>query len=70
MIPLTSVLYALAREFTDRRLAERNIPLEKLEIQPPDIKSRSDDRKALVKTEKLQRALKRIQFQNKKKKEE
>ncbi len=70
MIPLTSVLYALAQEFTDRRLAERNIPLEKLEIQPPDIKSRSDDRKALMKTEKLQRALKRIQFQNKKKKEE
>ncbi|MBQ7129756.1 MAG: AI-2E family transporter [Oscillospiraceae bacterium] len=69
MIPLASVLYALAREFTDKRLAERGVPLEKLEIQPPDIKVRPHDRKERIKTEKLQRALKRIQFQNKKKKE-
>ena len=34
MIPLASVLYTLAREFTDKRLAERNVPLEKLENQP------------------------------------
>ena len=34
MIPLVSVLYTLGREFTDRRLSQRNIPLEKLEPQP------------------------------------
>ena len=34
MIPLVSVLYTLGREFTDHRLAQRNIPPEKLEAQP------------------------------------
>ena len=34
MIPLVSVLYTLGREFTDSRLAERNIPAHKLEPQP------------------------------------
>ena len=67
MIPLASVFYALAREFTDKRLAERHIPQEKLEIQPPDIKSHSGGHKDLIRMEKLQRSLKRIQFQNKKK---
>lgn len=67
MIPLASVFYALAREFTDKRLAERNIPAEKLEIQPPDIRSRPRNRRELIKTEKLQRALQRIRLQNKKK---
>ena len=40
MIPLASVLYTLLREFTDKRLAEREIPAEKLMDQPPEIKSR------------------------------
>ena len=39
MIPLASVLYALAREFTDRRLEERGIPEEKLMEQPPELVS-------------------------------
>ena len=39
MIPLASVCYTLAREFTDKRLADRNIPEEKLMNQPPDIRS-------------------------------
>ena len=39
MIPLASVFYTLAREFTDKRLTERNIPEEKLLDQPPDIRS-------------------------------
>ncbi len=34
MIPLASVFYTLAREFTTKRLAERNIPEEKLQDQP------------------------------------
>jgi hypothetical protein len=38
MIPLVSVLYTLAREFTTARLAQRNIPPEKLENQPMDLR--------------------------------
>lgn len=34
MIPLASVCYTLAREFTDKRLAQRNIPEEKLQDHP------------------------------------
>ena len=72
MIPLASVLYALAREFTDKRLAERNIPLEKLQDQPIQIQSQFQqgrERKEQVKMAKLQRALQKIQIQNRKKKE-
>ena len=72
MIPLASVAYALAREFTDKRLAERNIPLEKLQDQPMVIKSqfqqnreRKENRAAVA----LQRTLKKMQMQNKKKKD-
>lgn len=39
MIPLASVLYTLAREFTDRRLEDREIPEEKLMDQPPELYS-------------------------------
>ena len=38
-IPLAAVLYALLREFAQKRLAEREIPEEKLVPQPPDLKS-------------------------------
>ena len=37
MIPLTSVLYTLAREFTGARLERRQIPAEKLMNQPVDM---------------------------------
>jgi len=37
MIPLASVLYTLAREFTSARLSQRNIPAEKLQNQPMDM---------------------------------
>ena len=68
MIPLASVMYTLAREFTDRRLEERNIPLEKLQNQPLEIKSRAQqnqERKENVRVRKLQRALKQIRIQKK-----
>ena len=39
MIPLTSVLYALAREFTNKRIAERGIDGDKLRDHPPELKS-------------------------------
>ena len=68
MIPLASVGYTLAREFTDRRLAERNIPPEKLMDQPMEIKSRfqqNKERKENRAAVALQQALKRIQNQKK-----
>ena len=39
MIPLTSVLYALTREFANKRLAVRGIDPIKLEAQPPELRS-------------------------------
>lgn len=37
MVPLGSVLYNLLREFTVKRVQQRNIPAEKLECQPPEL---------------------------------
>lgn len=39
MIPLTSVLYALLREFTNKRLEKRGIDPNKLQAQPPELHS-------------------------------
>ena len=39
MIPLAAVVYALLREFTEKQLAKRGIPKEKLQAQPPVLKS-------------------------------
>ena len=39
MIPLMSVLYALAREITNKRLAKKGIPAEKLQDQLPVLRS-------------------------------
>lgn len=69
MIPLAAVGYTLAREFTDQRLSQRNIPEEKLIYHPMEIKSRfqqnkerRENRAAIA----LQQALKKIQNQKKK----
>lgn len=47
MIPLVSVCYALAREITQKRLAARNIPREKLQDQPmdPEVPTERDKKK-------------------------
>ena len=37
MVPLASVIYTLVREYADKRIAERNVPQEKLECQAPDL---------------------------------
>ena len=39
MIPLASVLYALAREYTTKRLETKGIAAEKLQDQPPELRS-------------------------------
>lgn len=70
MIPLTSVLYTLAREFTDRRLAERGIPEEKLQDHPPEIRSRfqqNKERKERIRLQKMREKFQKLQEQQKKK---
>ena len=70
MIPLASVCYTLAREFTDKRLAERNIPEEKLMDQPPDIRSQfqqNRERKQQRRLQKMKKQFLKMQ-QNQKKK--
>ena len=63
MIPLASVLYTLAREFTNRRLEERNIPADKLRDQPMEIKSnfqRNRERKEQQRLQKMREKLKQM----------
>ena len=45
MIPMSSVIYALLREHTANRLQSRNIPYEKLEDQPPELRSRFKEKR-------------------------
>ena len=69
MIPLTSVLYTLAREFTNKRLAERGIPEEKLQEHPPEIKSQfkqNKERKERIRLQKMKAKLQEMQNQKKK----
>ena len=69
MIPLASVLYTLLREFTDKRLAERNIPEEKLREQTLVTKSRfqeNRERKERIKMQKMREKLKKMYNQKKK----
>ena len=62
MIPLASVCYALLREFTEKRLAQRNIPLEKLENSPSHRRECKESRQ----TRSLRRMLMQIQYRKKK----
>lgn len=64
MIPLASVLYTLAREFTDKRLAERNISAEKLQNQRPEL-ARKHTKQEALRLEKLQKKLKQIRLKRK-----
>ena len=70
MIPLASVLYTLAREFTNKRLAERGVPAEKLQDQPIRIQSRAEknsDRKHKLQMQKLKAQFQKLQNDKKKK---
>lgn len=69
MIPVTSVIYALLREFTDKRLAERGIPAEKLQNQPPEARSqynRTHQRRERQRLQKMKQKFLQMQNQNKK----
>lgn len=61
MIPLTSVAYTLAREFTDRRLKERNIPDEKVQDQPPELQSKFKEKRKASKQKRAHKKLLRFQ---------
>lgn len=54
MIPLASVVYSLLREITNKRLDNNNIDENKLEPQPPELRSHLK-----VKTEKIKRKVKK-----------
>ena len=45
MIPVASVLYALAREITDKRLAARGINRNKLQDHPPELRSKFKEKR-------------------------
>ena len=71
MIPLVSVMYTLGREFTDYRLAQRNIPPEKLEAQPilvPHKVNYAQERKKRIKLQKMKEEFLKTQELMKKKK--
>ena len=51
MIPLASVCYALAREFTDNRVEQRNIPIDKLQDHPISLTRQKVQRKRRTQTE-------------------
>lgn len=68
MIPVTSVIYALLREFTDKRLAERGIPPEKLQNQPPELDNRLKRTQQRRERQRLQKMKEKfLQMQNQKK---
>ena len=67
MIPVTSVIYALLREFTDKRLAERGIPPEKLQNQPPELDNRLKRTQQRRERQRLQKMKEKfLQMQNQK----
>ena len=55
-IPLTSVLYALLREMTQKTLEKKGIPGEKLQDQPPELKSGFRERRKKIKERKQKQA--------------
>ena len=57
MIPLTSVFYALAREFTNKRIAERGIDRDKLRDHPPELKSNFKEKRQKSKEKRLLKQL-------------
>lgn len=60
MIPLASVLYALLREFTNARVAERNIPEDKLRDHPPELKSKFRENRERKREQRLLRRMKEL----------
>ncbi len=60
MIPLASVLYALTREYTDKRLAALGIDRAKLQDQPPEITSKFKEKRKKKKEQRLLQKLEKM----------
>jgi predicted PurR-regulated permease PerM len=60
MIPISSVLYALLREFTTKRVAERGIDPDKLRDHPPELKSKFKENRERKKEQKLLKQMKEL----------
>ena len=60
MIPISSVLYALMREFTGKRITERTIDLDKLRDHPPVLKSKFKENRERKKEQKLLKQMKEL----------
>ncbi len=54
MIPLTSVIYALISEKTNKKLAEKDVDPEKLKSHPPELKSKYKEKREIKKSKKQQ----------------
>ena len=60
MIPISSVLYTLMREFTNKRVAERHIDPEKLKDQTPELKSKFKENRERKQSQKLMKQMKEL----------
>jgi hypothetical protein len=58
MIPISSVLYSLLREFTNKRIAERGIDPEKLRDRPVEVKSKFKENRERKKEQRLLKQMK------------
>ena len=60
MIPLASVVYALLREFTNARIAERQIDPDKLRDHPPELRSKFKENRQRRREQRLLRRMKEL----------
>lgn len=60
MIPISSVIYTLLREFTWKRVAERQIDPEKLQDHPPELVSKFKENRERKKKQKLLKQMKEL----------
>ena len=60
MIPISSVLYALLRDLTNKRVAERGIEPAKLRDYPPELKSKFKENRERKKEQRLLKQMKEL----------
>lgn len=60
MIPVSSVLYTLLREYTNKRLVQRHIDPEKLRDHPPELKSKFKENRERKQRQKLAAQMKEL----------
>lgn len=60
MIPISSVLYALIREYTNKRITEREIEPGKLRDHPPELKSKFKENRERKRAQRLLKQMKEL----------